>query len=72
MFERIPDKKPDVEAAAERGERIALMEPLVLGKGSRYRAALTDLALELGQRSAGFRRTVLAWTPILTLTLISS
>jgi hypothetical protein len=51
MFENIPDKKPDVEAAAERGERIALMEPLVLGEGSRYRAALTDLALELGQRS---------------------
>jgi Fic family protein len=34
------------------------MEPLVLSEGSRLRPALTDLALELAQRSAGFRRSL--------------
>jgi Fic family protein len=34
------------------------MEPLVLGEGSPHRPALTDLALELAQRSAGFRRSL--------------
>ena len=34
------------------------MEPLVLGDGSRHRPELTDLALELAQRSAGFRRSL--------------
>jgi hypothetical protein len=34
------------------------MEPLVLGEGSRHRPQLTDLALELAQRSAGFRRSL--------------
>jgi Fic family protein len=53
------DKKPDIKAvAADRGERTALMEPLVLSEGSRHRPALTDLAVELAQRSAGFRRSL--------------
>jgi Fic family protein len=34
------------------------MEPLLIGGGSRHRAALTDLALELAQRSVGFRRSL--------------
>jgi hypothetical protein len=34
------------------------MEPLILDRGSRHRAELTDLALELAQRSAGFRRSL--------------
>jgi Fic family protein len=34
------------------------MEPLVIDQGSRHRAALTDLALELAQKSAGFRRSL--------------
>jgi Fic family protein len=44
--------------AADRDERAALMEPLLLSEGSRHRAELTDLALELAQRSAGFRRSL--------------
>src|ERR1700724_2738966 len=53
------DKKPDIKAvAADRGERTALMEPLVLSEGSRHRPGLTDLAVELAQRSAGFRRSL--------------
>lgn len=34
------------------------MEPLLIADGSRHRSALTDLALELAQRSAGFRRSL--------------
>ena len=34
------------------------MEPLVLGEGSRHRPALTDLALDLAQKSAGFRSSL--------------
>ena len=52
------DNKADMKAAADRGEGIALMEPLILSEGSRHRPELTDLALELAQRSAGFRRSL--------------
>jgi Fic family protein len=34
------------------------MEPLMIGAGSRHRAALTDLTIELAQKSAGFRRSL--------------
>lgn len=52
------DNKADIKTAEDRGEATGLMEPLVLGEGSRHRAELTDLALELAQRSAGFRRSL--------------
>ena len=51
-------KEADKEAAEDRGENVALMEPLMLSEDSRHRATLTDLAVELGQRSAGFRRSL--------------
>jgi Fic family protein len=37
---------------------LASMEPLLIAEGSRHRAELNDLALELAQRSAGFRRSL--------------
>ena len=52
------DNDSDIKAVKDRGERIALMEPLVLGGGARRRAELIDLALELAQRSAGLRRSL--------------
>ena len=52
------DKEEDMKAAEDRAEATGLMEPLVLGEGSRHRPELTDLALELAQRSAGFRRSL--------------
>ncbi len=52
------DKEPAKKAVKDRGESVTLMEPLVIGEGSRHRAALTDLALELAQKSAGFRRSL--------------
>jgi Fic family protein len=52
------DFKSDIEVAKDRGESIGLMEPLVIGDGSRHRTALTDLTIELAQKSAGFRRSL--------------
>ena len=37
------------------GERVSLMEPLVLGSGSPRRGEIGDLAMELGLRSTAFR-----------------
>jgi Fic family protein len=42
----------------DRGELVSVMEPLLIGGGNRYRTALTDLALDLTQKSAGFRRSL--------------
>jgi hypothetical protein len=42
----------------DRGEVVALMEPLSIGQDSRHRGLLTDLALDLAQKSAGFRRSL--------------
>jgi hypothetical protein len=42
----------------DRGEMVSVMEPLLIGKGSRHWGALTDLALDLAQKSAGFRRSL--------------
>ena len=53
-----PDIKADIEAAKDRGESPGLMEPLLIGESSRQRTDLTDLALELAQRAAGFRRSL--------------
>ena len=53
-----PVKKPDNKAVQNRSEPIGLMEPLVIGEDSPHRAALTDLALELAQKSAGFKRSL--------------
>jgi Fic family protein len=58
MVQDKADNKADMKTAKDRGEEPGLMEPLVLGEGSRHRPELTDLALELVQRSAGFRRSL--------------
>jgi Fic family protein len=52
------DLKADIEAAADRDELVSLMEPLLLAEGSRHRPGLTDLALDLAQKSSGFRRSL--------------
>jgi len=48
--------KADIKA--DRNEGTALMEPLRIGDDSRHRSALTDLALDLTRKSAGFRRSL--------------
>src|SRR2546427_5122075 len=51
-------EKADIKAAKDRGESTALMEPLLIGETSRHRGELTDLAVELAQKAAGFRRSL--------------
>jgi Fic family protein len=53
--------KADIKAdtkATDRGESVSLMEPLLIPENSRHRHALTDLALDLAQKSAGLRRSL--------------
>src|ERR1700730_12137232 len=50
--------KTDNFAAADRGQSIALMEPMLLSEDSRHRGLLTDLAIELAGKSSGFRRSL--------------
>src|SRR5256886_16578288 len=52
------DKKADIPSVSDRGETLGLMEPLLIGSGSRHRGALTDVAIELAAKSAGFRRSL--------------
>jgi Fic family protein len=49
--------EPDIKTE-DRGEPTSLMEPLLIGDGSRHRGALTDLVLDLTRKSAGFRRSL--------------
>ncbi len=58
MSKKSEDIKPDTKPVKDRGETLSLMEPLLIGSGSRHRPALTDLALELAQKSTGFRRSL--------------
>ena len=44
--------------AADRGELVSLMEPLLIPDSSPHRGPLTDLAFDLSQRSAGLRRSL--------------
>jgi Fic family protein len=48
----------DIKAAKDCEESTALMEPLLIGETSRHRGALTELAVELAQKAAGFRRSL--------------
>jgi Fic family protein len=55
---REPDITADLALPKDRGESPAEMEPLLVGETSRFRGSLTDLAVELAQRAAGFRRSL--------------
>lgn len=52
------DVKADILTAIDRGESVGLMEQLRIGEGAPQRAALTDLAVDLAARAAGFRRSL--------------
>ena len=58
MVKKKPDIKADIKPVSDRGKSIGLMEPLLIGESSKHRGALNDLALELAQKSAGFRRSL--------------
>jgi Fic family protein len=67
IIKRMREKQADIGAdisadarimTSDRGESVALMEPMLISEGSRFRGELTDLAVELAARSAGFRRSL--------------
>ncbi len=60
MSKKNADTKADVEAdiGEDRGEAIGLMEPMMIAEETPQRTALTDLAIDLAARSAGFRRSL--------------
>ena len=45
-------------SADDRGESVGLMEPMLVSESSPYRTPLTDQAVELAARAAGFRRSL--------------
>lgn len=57
FVKRTTDRKPDTETI-DRGESVALMEPLFISSSSRFRPGLTDLTFDLAQKAAGFRRSL--------------
>ena len=50
--------KADVSRLEDRGEVIAVMEPLLVSEDSAHRPNLTELAVELAAKSAGLRRSL--------------
>jgi Fic family protein len=50
--------KADITTPSDSGESLAIMEPLQISGASPHRAELTELAVELAARSAGFRRSL--------------
>jgi len=44
--------------AIDRNEPLTAIEPILLAEGSRYRAELADLALEVGMKAAAFRASL--------------
>jgi len=58
MGENKADVKADSKEAIDRGESVAAMEPLQIGGGSEHGEALTELAVDLAAKSAGFRRSL--------------
>jgi Fic family protein len=52
------DKKADFMEVIDRGETVSMMEPLLITESSRHRPGLTDLAVDLAGKAAGFRRSL--------------
>jgi Fic family protein len=58
MTRSLEDKKEDISGVADRHEPVTAMEPLLIDEDSRQRGPLTDLAVDLAAKSAGFRRSL--------------
>ncbi len=52
------DKTSDILAVIDRGENLSLIEPLLISEYAIARNNLTDLAVELVAKAAGFRRSL--------------
>jgi Fic family protein len=58
MSKKLEDIKEDIPAVADRGESVTQMEPLLISESSPHRGALTDLAIDLAGKAAGFRSSL--------------
>src|SRR5271166_5919721 len=58
MIKSLEDKEEDISEVTDRQEPVTAMEPLLIGEDSRQRGQLTDLAVDLAAKSAGFRRSL--------------
>jgi len=58
MIEPPEDKKADILPVEDRQEPVTRIEPLLIGSDTRQRGVLTDLAVDLAAKSAGFRRSL--------------
>ena len=58
MNPKKPDKKADILTANDRGESLSSIDPLLLSENSIHRRELTDLAMELVAKSAGFKHSL--------------
>jgi Fic family protein len=52
------NKIPDIFTTIDRNESLSIIEPLLFSESSIYRKGLTDLAMELVGKSAGFRHSL--------------
>jgi hypothetical protein len=52
------DTEADIVPIVDRRESPSMIEPLLIGDGSRHRGPLSDLAVDLAARAAGFRRSL--------------
>ena len=50
--------KTDILEVVDRGESPSMIEPILIGEGSRHRGPLSDLAVDVAARAAGFRRSL--------------
>ena len=58
MTRELEDIKGDIQAVVDRGESVTQMEPLLISESSPHRGALTDLAIDLAGKAAGFRSSL--------------
>ena len=58
MSKNETDIEADKNEAIDRGEELSIMEPLQISDGSKHRDALTELAVDLVAKSAGFHRSL--------------
>ena len=58
MSSKEADIETDINPVIDQGESVTIMEPLLIGETSVHRGELTELAVDLAARSAGFRRSL--------------
>lgn len=58
MTSKEADIETDINPVIDQGESVTTMEPLLIGETSVHRGELTELAVDLAARSAGFRRSL--------------